>query len=236
MKYLQLTLLFSGVFLLSFRLQAQQNEIYLTTYDSIVGKENLKITNGLFHFNNYRINKNLDIYYSSDKYLNGSIIYLEQPYYNLSLKYDAYNDELIYRSAGKSEKTGIILIKNNVESFQINGFNFVNLDRFTSKENDFIKGYYEEKIKNETLSFYIKHYKSKREVFINKNVFTEFSDEMDFIIQIDNSFKKVSSKNSVISLFPDKKKIINDYFKNNSELKKRDTSTFFTNLFQSLSQ
>tara|TARA_R110000850_G_scaffold41434_1_gene106185 strand:+ start:85100 stop:85753 length:654 start_codon:yes stop_codon:yes gene_type:complete len=215
---------------------AQENDSYLTTYDSIIGKENLAITNGLFHYNNYRVNNNKDIYYSSEKYVTGSLNYLGQVYHNLSLKYDAFNDEIVFRSSGNSEKTGINLIKSNVNSFKIKELNFVNLDKVDSEKNEFIKGFYEEKIKNNTLSFYIKHSKSKREVFIGKSIFVEFSDETDFVLYKDKKFNQISSKKSIVNAFPDKKKIINEYYKNNSELKKKDKILFFTNLLQNISQ
>ena len=237
MKSIQLVLLFSSLFLTSFfGLFAQEKEDYLITYDSIIGKENLAITNGLFHYNNYRVNDNKDIYFINEKYVTGSLNYLGQAYYNLSLKYDSYNDEIVYRSSGNSEKTGINLIKSNVNSFKIHGLNFVNLDKLDSEKNDFIKGFYEEKIKNNILTFYIKHSKSKREVFIGKNIFVEFSDEAEFVLQKDQKFNKINSKKSIINVFPDKKKSINEYYKKNSELKKKDKTLFFTNLLQNISQ
>ncbi|WP_339839275.1 hypothetical protein [uncultured Flavobacterium sp.] len=237
MKSIQLVLLFSNLLLTSFLgLFAQEKEDYLITYDSIIGKENLAVTNGLFHYNNYRINDNKDIYYSSEKYIAGSLNYLGQIYYDLFLKYDAYNDELVYRSSGNSEKTGINLIKSNVNSFKINELNFVNLDKIESENKDFIKGFYEEKIKNNTLSLYIKHSKSKREIFIGKNILVEFSDESEFIVYKDKKFNRITSKKSVINEFPDKKKMINEYYKNNSELKKKNKTLFFTSLFKNISQ
>jgi hypothetical protein len=237
MKFIQLFLLFSSFFFTSLHtIFAQEKEDYLITYDSIIGKENLSITNGLFHYNNYRVNNNKDIYFNTEKYTTGSLIYLGQVYYNLSLKYDAYNDEIVYRSSGNSEKTGISIIKSNVNSFKIHGLNFVNLDKVASDKNDFIKGFYEEKIKNNVLRFYIKHSKSKREVFIGKSVFVEFSNETDFVLYIDKKFNKIKSKKSIINLFPDKKKMISEYYKNNSELKKKNKNLFFSNLFQNISQ
>lgn len=237
MNFKQLVILFCGIiFFSSLNLKAQTKEDYLTTYDSIISKESLILANGLFHFNNYRVNDNKDIYYNSQHFVKGSLNYLDQIYYDLYLKYDAYNDELIFKPTGKSEKTGINLIKSNISRFKINDLTFVNLDKLNKEGDESIKGFYEERIKNNILSFYIKHSKSKREVFVNKEIFVEFTDESEFILYIDNSFHKINSKNSIIKLFPDKKKIINEYFINNSELKKKDKTLFFNNLFQNISQ
>ena len=171
----------------------------------------------------------------SEKFVIGSLNYLNQSYFDIYLKYDAFNDELVYRPSGKSEKTGINIIKTNINSFQINGLKFINLNKENEKHK-FIKGFYEEKLKNNTLSFYIKHYKSKREVFVNKNILVEFSDETTYLVHKDNIFSEISSKSSISKIFPEKRKIINEYYKNNSELKKKNKTQFFTNLLQNISQ
>lgn len=222
--------------LLNFTGNAQSEKEYLSVYDSIIGKENILITNGFFHLNTYRVNDHKNIYFSNENYAKGSVTYLNQNYYNLDLKYDSYNDELIYRPNGNSEKNGVILIQSNVASFEYDGLKFVNLNLKKTNDDDFIKGYYEEKIKNSTLVFYIKHYKSKREVFVDKNVLVEFSDQMEFIIYSNNKFNEISSKKSIINLFPENKSYINEYFKNNGDLRKKDKSAFFTKLFQNISQ
>ena len=237
MKSYKLTFAICWLFLFSFQsIFSQTKENYLAVYDSIIGKENLPITNGLFHFNNFRINNNKDIYFLSESFTKGSLNYMGQYYSNLDIKYDALNDQIVYRPSGKSEKTGINLIKSNVNTFQINGLNFVNLDKVDVEKVEFIKGFYEEKIKNNTLTFYIKHFKSKREVFINKNVFVEFSDEVSFVIFTNNKYTLISSKNNITKIFPDKKKVINEFYKENSDLKKKNKTLFFTNLLQNISQ
>lgn len=215
---------------------SQDNEEILAKYDSIIGKENLTITNGLFHYNNFRINNNKDIYYINQNFAIGSLNYLSQTYTDLNLKYDSLNDELVYRPSGKSEKTGINLIKSNVSSFHLNGLNFVNLDILKTEKPESIKGFYEEKIKNNKLAFYIKHYKSKREIFINKKVFVEFSDEETFVVYTNNKYYEISSKSSIVLLFPDNKKLVKEYYKNNLELKKKNKALFFSNLLQNISQ
>lgn len=64
----------------------------------------------------------------------------------------------------------------------------------------------------------------------------EFSDEAEFVLQKDQKFNKINSKKSIINVFPDKKKSINEYYKKNSELKKKDKTLFFNNLLQNISQ
>jgi len=231
-----ITLIFWFIIAPVHNLFSQENEEILATYDSIIGKENLPITNGLFHYNNFRINDNKDIYYINQNFTIGSLNYLSQTYTDLNLKYDSLNDELVYRPTGKSEKTGINLIKSNVSSFHLNGLNFVNLDILKTEKPESIKGFYEEKIKNNTLAFYIKHYKSKREIFINKKVFIEFSDEEIFVVYTKNKYFEISSKSSIVLLFPENKKLIKEYYNNNLELKKKNKALFFSNLLQIISQ
>lgn len=237
MRSINLIALFCFVnFFFFSKINAQEKKELLITYDSIIGKENLLITNGLFHANNYRINNHRNIYFYDENFTIGSINYLGENYFNLKLKYDSFNDDLVYRPTGNSEKSGIILIKNNIESFEIHGSRFVNLNNFRSEKNKLIEGFYEEKIKRNLFTFYVKHYKSTKEIFVNKSVLHEFYDEKYFIIHKGDDFYKISSKNSIIKLFPDQKKYINQFFKDNDDLKKSNKVLFFTNLFQNISK
>jgi hypothetical protein len=211
---------------------AQLNKDYLTTYDSIIEKKNLIITNGLFHINNYRINNHKNIYYKEELFVVGEISYLGQNYYDLKLKFDIYNDDLIFNPIGNSENSGVILIKPNVLSFSIHKSKFVNLDLENKKGYDFINGYYEEKLTKNNFAFYIKHKKSKKKIIQNKNYVFEFNHEISFVVLKDEEYSRINSKASIIEIFPESKKIIIDYFKNNRNLKKSNSIMFYTNLFK----
>jgi len=65
-----------------------------------------------------RVANNNDRFYFS-QYATGTVVYDTQIYNNLVINYDIYNDDLILKPNGESDKYPIILIKDKVQSFSI---------------------------------------------------------------------------------------------------------------------
>lgn len=209
---------------------AQENKEYSVTLDSIIGKENLIIANGLLHYNDYKINDKKNIYYNNELYTYGSIEYLNQKYYNLKLKYDVYNDNLIFKPAGEAENSGIILHKEKVSEFHIYNKKFININYNKNIESE-ETGFFEVNLSKSEFIFLTKHTKSKKDLIIQNSLKYEFTDNETFFILKDNKLIEIKSKSTLIKIFPEKNKIIKTYFKNNIEIKKANKSLFYLSLF-----
>lgn len=211
-----------------------QNEQSIYSYnDSILKKENLPISNGLFHYNSFNIVNNQNIYYKQEKYTVGSVNYLNQKYFDLNIKYDAFNDELIFKPNGESEKTGIILYKNNVENFELYDTKFINIEKL-ELENTKITGYFEEGFSNSEFKYLIKHGKIKKDVLSKSTLQNIFYENETYYVLKNKKIKKISSKGTIKKLFPTKKEIINSYFEDNFILKKSNKLLFYKNLFKKI--
>lgn len=64
-------------------------------FDNIIGYENSGIYNGTLFLEKYKTESNNHHFFLDNKYKLGNLIYDNQPYYNVYLKYDIYEDELI---------------------------------------------------------------------------------------------------------------------------------------------
>jgi hypothetical protein len=232
MRSINLIALFCFVnFFFFSKINAQEKKELLITYDSIIGKENLLITNGLFHNNNFKVVDNQNIYFSSEKYTIGNIKYNDQLYFDLYLKYDTFNDDLIFRPKGDSEKNGIILPKDKIISFEIYDKTFRNIENLEI-ENSFPTGYFEEKFSSSDFKLLIKHKKTKKDVLIKNTLQNIFYPFEEYYILKNKKLERIKSKNKIIKLFPEKKDYINSYYKDFSNLKKTDKSLFYKKLFE----
>ena len=220
-----------SLFFSFFQSQAQSEEIQLAkTYDSIAGTQGLNISNGLLHSNPYPVQNGKYRYFNADKFQKGTVIYNDQHYYDVDIKYDLYNDIIVFKPTGQTESVGIELNPQNVNAFFINGKRFVNLNKVVSPLFTFIKGYYEENISGKNFTFYIKRHKDRREIANGTRIYNEFENNDEYYIYRDNIFHKIASKSDVIALFPDLKKKINDIYSMNKSIQKEDKTQFFEEL------
>lgn len=210
-------------------LQAQSSIDEL--FDQSVGKENLPLNNGVFYYNLYKTN-NTNQYYHTNKYFVGNIIYENQFYNNVNLKYDIYKDILIFKPYGESENFGIELINDKVSQFSINNKNFINLSAITKDSIKGIKGYYEENFTSERITFYIKHKKGTKTFIQNQAVYNDFEIENEFLLLMNNNYNQIKNKKDVVTLFTQYKNEINNFYSDNSKLQKINKTEFYEKLFR----
>lgn len=220
-----LLLLLSGI-----NLYGQNSDSIYDWFDQKTGKENLAINNGKLLLNYDRVINNNDRFYFS-QYAIGTVVYDTQTYNNVVLNYDLYNDDLILKPNGEADKNPIILVKNKVQSFSIDKKNYVNLNYSQTKTSDVINGYYEEGFIGNQINFYIKHAKTRTERINSDGPYDDFTEKTYFILNYKNEYYKVSSKKSIITIFPEYKKLINEFYSTNDYMIKLDKSRFLANLF-----
>lgn len=208
--------------------QSNNNESVYNWFDKTIGKENLGVNNGAIHTNyNLRLNDQ-NRYLDSNKFIIGNVNYDAQDYFDVNLKYDIYNDELILKPYGESDYISITLAKEKVKAFTIYNTKFVNLNLELPLE--FSKGYYEENLMGKSFVFYIKHYKIKEEILKGNSVFTNYFYINKFILFSENKFNKINSKSDILKLFPDYKREITNFYKTYKDLKKQNELKFTKNL------
>ena len=234
MKKLQKELLFIilfGLLLNTSQIFGQNNNEILTYnwFDKNFGKESLDFNNGNGHLNFDQTINDHHRYYKTDEFKNGNIIYEGQSYFNLDLKYDLFNDQLVIRPYIESPYIQINLLKEKVDSFKIDNEKFINLKQTST---NFKSGYYEEVIIGNSAVLYIKYNKEKNDVIRGYSVFIDYKSHSDYLLLKDNKFTLINDKTELIKLYPDQKRKINDFFLMNKDLRKTNQVLFMKNLIQ----
>ncbi|OMQ08399.1 hypothetical protein [[Flexibacter] sp. ATCC 35103] len=227
-----LYLILFGIFLNihgSYCQTSQEISVY-NWFDKNIGVESLDFENGAAHLNFDKTVNNENRYYISEDFKKGNIRYNNQDYFDLLLNYDIYNDELVLRPYGELNTTKINIIKNNVSSFKIGNENFVNLKTLNSTS--FKKGYYEEIPSGNGITLFIKYYKEKKKINKAEIDLIEFIPKYDFLILKNNQVYMINDKKEIITLFPNSKKKINDFYVTYRSLKKDNSPLFIKNLLK----
>jgi hypothetical protein len=220
-----------GLFLNIYSTRSQTNEDYAVYnwFDKNLGIESLDFKNGPAHLNFDKTPTNQNRYLT-DEFRKGSINYNEQSYFDLFLKYDIYSDELILRPYDEANTTKINLIKENIKSFIIGNEKFVNLKELNRIV--FKGGYYEEVLIGKNITLYIKYYKEKKKSTKDEINLIDYVPKYEFILYKENKYNLITEKKEIITLFPDNKRKINDFYLMNRDLKKDSLSLFMKNLIR----
>jgi hypothetical protein len=118
-------------------------QAHLELFDDVIGIESTEIINGPKYTAAVQVS-GTHPFYNSSIGANGSVTFSGQPYFNLTLLYDIYLDQLVIqhlRSTGTRDQ--IILNKARVESFRLHGHTFRNYQTVQDQERGIASGFHD---------------------------------------------------------------------------------------------
>jgi len=209
---------------------------YYNWFDTIIGSENIGIYEGVAYKKNYRTINEYHEYYISTKFLTGDIVYDRQVYYDIDMKYNIYDDELIVKLPVQSGHSIIKLISEKVEWFSLNNHEFIRL----SKKNNAhffekISGFFEISFQNTLLTLYKKNKKTRKKQLDIKLTYSEFKDKNEYFLYYNKEYYKIRSKKDLVQLFPNQKKSINTFYSINKVSLNSNSDIFMNKLIKHLS-
>lgn len=130
-------------------------------YDELVGSENTGLYNGP-EFKDQFLDSWDDshMYLDSSVFMNGTLVYNNQLYTGVPLKYDIYGDNVIIRSNDHLSSFQVELIAENISRFTVHNRDFTKLTGTGSELEG--NGYFEVAILGKVASLYIKHVKREK--------------------------------------------------------------------------
>ncbi|APZ46817.1 hypothetical protein BW723_11210 [Polaribacter reichenbachii] len=241
------------IFLFILALQANTNNVfaqidigakdYYVWFDAAIGNGNSGIYNGTIFSEIYKTKPDNHRFFLDNTYQLGNLIYDNQTYYNIYLKYDIHDDQLIAKLPYLDNFLFLRLIKEKIDFFELN----IDDKNATSKKYSFLsskanplvndesfKGFYQILLKTTTSTLLKKNFKERSE-FIDENlVYTKFSDRSYFVLLKDYKYYSINSKKDIIRIFPEQKRYISIFYRRNRKLFKKNENDFYTNLFQDI--
>ncbi len=145
-------------------------------------------------------------YYSSIDWIKGTMVYRDQPYTNVDLKYDLIKDEVILRHF--NGYVGVTLFTPRLQSFTLGDKKFVNLSNATGRST----GFYEELVPG-AATVYAKRSKKINETLLATGVERKISASNAYYILKDGVLHGVKNEKSVLEILKDHKAEIRAYLK-----------------------
>ena len=211
LKYKIVTSLFFVQFLilnLSVYSQSKNEKEYFQWFDNITDSRNSNLSNGVSYSEEYVTKKGYHEYYLTLDFLIGDIVYDQQHYSDVNLQYNLFTDEVILRYYKNDNLRTIQLIKDKVKEFIIDGKKFIKV----KKQNKDKAEFYESLFEHENLKLLKKHLKKRQKHVENGLVYYSFKKKSNYSVILNDKLHRVDTKRSILKLFPDQKKKINDFF------------------------
>ena len=176
------------------------------------------------------INERHKFFLSSD-FLPGAVIYEEQPYPGLELKYNVYEDQLLAKVATQGQETFLQLIKEKVDRFSMADKLFFNI-----KDSNAYQGFAELLFETDELLLLKKHSMSLSKKMDREYAYYEFTFKNPrYLFRWQENYFELSSRRSVINIFPQLKKEIRQFYSTEKALRKNNPDAFLQGLFEFIS-
>ena len=209
---------------------------YYNWFDNIIGLENTGIYTGIIYEEKFRTIDGNHKFYMTSQFINGNIIYDGQPYFDIEMKYDIYEDKLIVKLPSYSAYIILQLISDKIDEFSIKNHQFIKVyDKHEEFFNETLSGFYEITYQSKHLNLLKKHVKSRKERLGENFVYSLFKDKSEYFIIFNGRYYKINSKSELKKIFPKLEKNINSFYNSNKRLLKSDQDTFMTYLMNHIS-
>ncbi|WP_191859484.1 hypothetical protein [Hanstruepera ponticola] len=217
--------------------QAQLNSVpseYYLAFDSIIGVENSGLYNGKRYIERYRSSEDNHHFFKDYNFVDGSVVYNNQPFFNLKIKYDLYEDVLVANLKGDKKFFNMVFINQQVHEFNIHGHYFVNINAYSSSDN--FSGFAELLYTQNDVSLLKKHLKEKKDKIKGQTVFHEFKARSIYLVLINGSLTTIKSKKDFKNIYPEKYSEINSFYKENKFLQEKNSDSFMIRLIDEINK
>ncbi|RFN58381.1 hypothetical protein [Marixanthomonas ophiurae] len=179
-------------------------------FDKTIGLENTGLYNGVAYIDVEKAKGTFKKFLYNNGFQSGSIEYDGQTYYDITLKYDVFNDEVLLQLKGENGTTILQPFKELINSFSITNRAFVKIVNKTTESGDEFSGFYEKMLQTAQLTVLKKHRKKRLKRIKRKKLSYQFKPiKPYYFLHYQDKYYSVKNKRDFIQLFPEFKEEIN---------------------------
>jgi hypothetical protein len=182
-------------------------------YDNYFGK-NLSLYTGKQYNDNYgQIGDHQ--FFLDDYWEQGSVVFDDQFYDSIYLKFDIYNDELLVEYfSDKGLAMTLVLQKTMISGFQLQGHTFIKLQ--VNSAATIKAGFYDQLVLGSNLSLYARRQKEIVRTSGSNTLKDDFVQKDKYFLLKDDSYYPVKNRGSVVHILEDHKKEVKHFIKSNN--------------------
>jgi len=183
---------------------------YHNWFDSITGIENSELHQAMVYVERHRTKGKKTKFFPEADFALGSLVFDDQPYFDLDLKYDVFDDELLMKANRQVGGRILQLYKTKVDGFSIDGHDFKQINDAQMES-----GFYEIALEKPLFSLYKKHKKNPIEQLGKKLIFYEFEDgKKECFLYYRQDYHAIKKVSDLTNLFPDYTAPLKSFHKN----------------------
>ncbi len=180
--------------------QITEREHYLW-FDQMVGVENSALYNGIGYSEKFRVINQYHKFFKTTEFLPGSIVFDGNLYPGLQMKYDLDSDQVLVNLKNGSGIVFLQPIKKKIQSFTIEGHQFIHVNDSLAKANN-ISGFYEVLWQNSQMKLLEKHFKKRFKREGKNSIYYEFKSRNAVFLFYDKNYYPVKRRKDFIKIFP----------------------------------
>lgn len=205
---------------------------YVTNFHDSVTASDTRLVNGRIYTPVYQGVKNHP-YYNSNTWDYGTVYTNEATFSNIPLRYDLYNDQPLYLTILSQGAYMLALNRDNIRGFVIHQSRFTHLDpKKKSPSKNLPAGYYQVLHRGDIADYYIRWSKYRKENMGFEP--DEFVIERINVAKVDGHFFTFQNRRGLIKIFPDLKKEIKSYLRDNTIYIRRASPSEICSIFSYL--
>lgn len=205
--------------------QVQDTTAAYNWFDGVVGKENTGLLNGIEYVEQHVTVNQWQKTLGGIFYNPGTVVYDGQPYYNVDMKYNVYDDLLLVRASGSKP---LQLHKSRVQEFSLDGYDFININADTTAA---VHGFYEVMMETDNFSLLKKHKKWGKKFLDRSYTYFEFYDAAPgYAVAMGENYHPANSRREVIRAFPDHRREIRRFYRERRKQARNNPDDFMIEL------
>lgn len=232
--YLVLFLCLGSNFSMQVSAQEQAQHPWYNWFDQMISPVNTDIFDGLAYTEQHRMLTDKHKFFMTANFSTGSLVYKGQPYYNLQLKYDLFQDQLLLRYSNKPNIPTVIVAKKDVSKFTLGDHTFINLAFETNKKQQ-TSGYFELLLENDRLRLLKKHRKRILRKMNDRIRYYEFKAQDSYYVRYQGDYYQLKGVGTFAALFPEFKETLKRAEATHKSLQQQDKDLYLISVFEDLS-
>ncbi len=188
---------------------------------------------GVAYTEEYRVINERHQFFKEPDFALGSVVYDGQPYFDVELKYDVYQGNLLTMNTEALGSSILILDGNKVTEFTIHGNRFKNLNQNLVENKAY--GFLEVLVENDSLSLYKKHAKKIFKRTDKEILYYEFKDRNSYYLHYADTYYSLKKANDLNAIFPEYRKSLKAIRNRYASLGKSDPDAYMKSILLDLS-
>jgi len=198
----------------------------------MLGHTNSGMFKGVADTETFRVLNERHPFFKYTDFTLGSLVYDGQPYFEVELRYNVYQESLFTRNTEAIGTPPMRFDKHKVTQFTIDGHAFRNMG--TGDTGDNRLGFLEVLLENDSLALYKRYTKKIFKRTDEKLVYYEFKDGHSYYVQYAKTYFSLKKASELNAIFPEHKKSLKTIRDRHEDLRKTNPDSYMKSILLDL--